>query len=147
MGGSGLDDEAPRGDAVGTHLLAELDGCDRRRLDDPEAIRAGLLKAAAAAGATVVGCTVHRFSPQGVSGVAVLAESHLSIHTWPELGYAAVDIFSCASGCRPERAIEALAAELAAAERRVVEVPRGPRARRGRMPGAEPLSAVATGAD
>lgn len=84
--------------ALGTHILAELYGCPRARLDDEELIRAAMLEAARRCGATIVSDHFHRFSPQGVSGVVVIAESHLTIHTWPESGYAAVDLFTCGRG-------------------------------------------------
>ena len=84
---------------AGTHLLIEMWGATR--LDDATAIEAALREAALAAGATVLHAHTHRFSPfGGVSGVVVLAESHISIHTWPERDYAAIDIFMCGD-CHP----------------------------------------------
>ena len=80
---------------VGHHVLVELFGCDASRTDDVVAVRDGLLAAVRALGATPVGEIFHRFSPQGVSGVVLIAESHLSCHTWPEAGYVAVDIYTC----------------------------------------------------
>jgi S-adenosylmethionine decarboxylase proenzyme len=87
---------------LGAQILADLYGCDRVTLDDADAIRAILVEAALRCGATIVDRCFHRFSPQGVSGVVVIAESHLAIHTWPEHGYAAVDLFTCGSGLRPD---------------------------------------------
>lgn len=109
---------------TGLHLLAEYHGCDPGLLDDVEAVSALMSRAAEAAGATVVASTFHRFSPQGVTGVAVLEESHLSIHTWPEHGYAAVDFFTCGE-CTPGRAHELLSEELGAERAEVMEVRRG----------------------
>lgn len=80
---------------LGTHMLVDLTGCDHHRLDDREGIRDCMLEAARRCGCTIVSDTFHRFSPQGVSGVVVIAESHLTIHTWPEHGFAAVDMFTC----------------------------------------------------
>lgn len=76
----------------------EYSGCDPVVLDDLELIRNLMLKAAAAAGTVVVGSLFKPFQPQGVTGVLVIEESHLSIHTWPEHGYAAVDFFTCGHG-------------------------------------------------
>lgn len=78
---------------LGQHTICEFWGA--RNLDEPELVRTALGQAVEAGGATLVELVVHQFSPQGVSGVAVIAESHLSIHTWPELGYAALDYFTC----------------------------------------------------
>lgn len=83
-----------------------------------------LQRAAIAAGATIVGKVFHRFSPHGVSGVVVVQESHISIHTWPEEGYAAVDFYTCGE-CSPERAHDLLNEELAATSYELVTVSRG----------------------
>lgn len=91
---------------AGTHVLLELWGA--KNLADPELAEHALVKAAETAGATVLHVHVHHFGPQsGVSGVAVLAESHISIHTWPERGFAALDIFMCGD-CNPYDAIPVL---------------------------------------
>jgi len=108
----------------GRHLLAEFRGCDSKLLDDIEHVEQTLERAAVAAGATVVQCTLHRFAPQGVSGVVVIEESHLSVHTWPEYGYAAVDFFTCGD-CTPERACTLIAEALDARETEVIEIERG----------------------
>jgi S-adenosylmethionine decarboxylase proenzyme len=76
-------------------LTLDLYDCTPACLNDLDFVRAALQNAAHAIGATVVQTVLHRFSPQGVSGVVVIAESHLAIHTWPEHGYAAVDLFTC----------------------------------------------------
>jgi len=111
-------------DTKARHLLAEYHGCDRDLLEDVEGVRALLEAAARAAGATVVQSVFHRFSPQGVTGVVVLEESHLSVHTWPETGYAAADLYTCGD-CRPEAAHEVLFAGLCAARAEVMQVARG----------------------
>jgi S-adenosylmethionine decarboxylase proenzyme len=77
------------------HLLIELHGAAVERLDDLEGVRQAMLEAARAAGATVVAEVFHRYAPQGVSGVVVIEESHLGVHTWPEARYAAIDFYTC----------------------------------------------------
>jgi S-adenosylmethionine decarboxylase proenzyme len=99
----------------GTHLLVECRDCNREALNDALALEKALRAAARAIGATVLSATFHAFFPHGVTGVLLLAESHLSIHTWPEHGYAAVDLFTCGEG-DPRAALpvlrEALGCEL-----------------------------------
>ncbi|KAG8466834.1 hypothetical protein KFE25_008213 [Diacronema lutheri] len=85
----------PLSHRVGTHLVLEIWGVDARALDDRRALEHALRDASRAAGLTVLEAAFHRFEPQGVTGVLVLSESHISVHTWPELGYAAIDLFSC----------------------------------------------------
>ncbi len=89
--------------AVGTHIITELSGCNVEKLSDLDGVREALLEAAERAQATVLDVSLHRFQPQGVSGVAVIAESHISVHTWPELGYAALDIYTCGEAALPEK--------------------------------------------
>ena len=83
------------------------------------------MAAAIDCGATVLGESFHPFQPQGVSGVVVIAESHLSIHTWPEYGYAAVDIFTCGTSVQPEKAVEVLIEKLGAKDHSLTEIQRG----------------------
>ncbi len=111
--------------ALGRHLLCEYHGCDRELLNSPEAIRVELLAAVTRAGATPVQEIVHAFSPHGVTGVVVIAESHFSIHTWPEYGFAAVDLFTCGETVDPWVAFAHLAQALRAASHSVVEIRRG----------------------
>lgn len=80
---------------LGKHLLLEFYDCPAALLSDPELIAQVLEAAAIAMKATVVSSNFHHFSPLGVSGVVIIQESHLTIHTWPEYGYAAVDVFTC----------------------------------------------------
>src|SRR5262249_13510738 len=97
---------------AGTHLLVDLFGA--RRLDDIEHIKATLKKCAEAAGATLLHIHLHHFTPNGgVSGVPVLAESHISIHSWPEADFAALDVFMCGDA-HPQRCIEVLRAAFSA---------------------------------
>jgi S-adenosylmethionine decarboxylase proenzyme len=108
----------------GTHLLVEYFGCERAVLDDSRRVEDVMRAAAEAAGATVITTAFHRFAPQGVSGVVVIAESHLAIHTWPEHGYAAVDFYTCGP-CEPELAWRSLRAALGARRTEIMRVQRG----------------------
>ena len=111
--------------ALGRHLLIELQDCDKEVLNDLDFLRDAMISAAIDCGATVMGESFHHFSPQGVSGVVVIAESHLSIHTWPEYGYAAVDIFTCGTSVEPRKAAEVLIEKLGAKSHSLMEIPRG----------------------
>jgi len=106
--------QASATDMVGKHCILELYGCDQRKLDDEAFLRTTITTAAKRAGATLLNLITHRFEPQGVTGLALLAESHISIHTWPENGYAAVDVFTCGDHTMPESACEHLREELGA---------------------------------
>lgn len=86
---------------LGRHLLSEFYDCDPNILNNVALIEKVMSEAALIAGATIVQKTFHHFSPYGVSGVVVIAESHLAIHTWPEYGYAAVDLFTCGESVDP----------------------------------------------
>ena len=101
-------------DMVGKHCILELYDCEASRLDDEAFLRTSITIAAKRAGATLLNLITHRFEPQGVTGLALLAESHISIHTWPESGYAAVDVFTCGDHTMPEQACATLCAELQA---------------------------------
>jgi S-adenosylmethionine decarboxylase len=94
-------------------------------LNDLDYIRDCLCETAEQIGATVVNQAFHRFSPHGVSGVVVIAESHLCIHTWPEYGYAAVDIFTCGDTIDPGDAIGPLVEKLGAEDHSFMELNRG----------------------
>ena len=111
--------------ALGEHLLLELKDCDKGVLNDLSFLRGTLLSAASQAGATVLGESFHQFNPQGVSGVVVIAESHLVIHTWPEYGYAAVDIFTCGDSVQAEKAAELLTEKLGSNNHSIIELRRG----------------------
>ena len=111
--------------ALGRHLLVELQDCNREALDDTDMIRDVMLKAAIDCGAVVLGSQFHHFNPQGVSGVVVIAESHISIHTWPEYGYAAVDVFTCGTAVNPQIAAGVLIEKLDAKNHSLKEIARG----------------------
>ncbi|MBF8267540.1 MAG: S-adenosylmethionine decarboxylase [Dehalococcoidia bacterium] len=111
--------------ALGTQILLELKQCNRELLNDLPLIRKTLLQAAREVGATVIGQSFHQFSPQGVTGVVAIAESHICIHTWPEYGYAAVDIFTCGEGFKPQTAVDLIVRSLGCQEHSVTEIRRG----------------------
>ncbi|MBI2859431.1 MAG: adenosylmethionine decarboxylase [Chloroflexi bacterium] len=115
--------------ALGYHLLLELKECNRDLLNDPVRLEGLLVGAANRAGATVVQKAFHQFNPHGVSGVVIIAESHLFIHTWPEYGYAAVDIFTCGNTVAADKAAEWLAEKMGTKNYSMIEL------RRGVMPG------------
>jgi len=111
--------------ALGTHIVCELSGCSTRALTDVDAVREMMVGAANASRATIMEVAFHRFEPQGVSGVVVLAESHISIHTWPETGYAAMDFYTCGDHTDPWLACEFAAKALSATSMLTTEVKRG----------------------
>lgn len=117
-------------EALGTHILCELSGCDPNILTDVEGVEEILKAAALKANATILTTAFHRFQPHGVSGVVVIAESHLSIHTWPETGYAAMDFYTCGAHTNPWAACEYAAKMLRARSMRTTEVKRGIQARK-----------------
>jgi S-adenosylmethionine decarboxylase proenzyme len=112
--------------ALGRHLIAELTGCDPSKLSNLEHVTRAMLSAAEASGATVVTHTFHHFSPLGVSGMVIIAESHLAIHTWPEHRFAAVDFFSCVNRVEPDQALESLKQSLGAGALEILHLERGP---------------------
>lgn len=107
------------------HTLLDLHGCDGPLLANSEALRPLLLEAVREAGATIVTDIFHNFSPHGVSGVIVIAESHVAIHTWPERRFAAVDVFSCSPALDQVRLAEAIRAVLRAETVEHRTLPRG----------------------
>ena len=109
---------------IGRHVVAELYGCSGQALDQEDLVRQHMLDAAEIIGATIIGETFHKFSPQGVSGTVVIAESHLSIHTWPENGYVAMDVYTC-GGLDPRPAMDHMARSLGATHTRIHEIVRG----------------------
>jgi len=111
------------------HTLIDFHDCDLARLTDAEGLRAMLLDTIRAAGGTCVTDVFHQFSPHGLSGVIVIAESHVAIHTWPENRFAAVDIFSCTRALDQEAIIARVGTWLGATSTRV-----DPRERGGSAP-------------
>ncbi|MEA1961043.1 MAG: adenosylmethionine decarboxylase [Bacillota bacterium] len=111
--------------SLGRHVLAEVYGCRFEVLNDIKKVEDIMVNAALEAGAEVRELVFHKFSPQGVSGVVVISESHLAIHTWPELGYAAVDVFTCGESVNPWDACNYLADMFGADYVNASEVKRG----------------------
>jgi S-adenosylmethionine decarboxylase len=109
-------------EAVGAHLIAEF--WEAKDLNSVAFCEEALRRAVKSCGATLLNVDVHKFSPQGVTGVAVISESHISIHTWPELGYAALDVFVC-GGKDPYLAIESLKGSFQPGKVLVTEIKRG----------------------
>jgi S-adenosylmethionine decarboxylase len=110
---------------LGRHILAEFYNCNSNVLNNAELIETAMEEAAVECGATVVEKRFHMFSPYGVSGVVIISESHLAIHTWPEYGYAAVDLFTCGDSCDPLVAYEYLKEKLNAGSAIYTELQRG----------------------
>jgi len=110
---------------IGMHVVLDLYECDPKILDDMERIEEILTKAAEVANATIIDKRFHKFSPQGVSGVVVVSESHIAIHTWPEHGYAAVDVYTCGDHTMPLKASEYIIKELKCKKPTVVKLDRG----------------------
>ncbi|AEI14840.1 MULTISPECIES: adenosylmethionine decarboxylase [Flexistipes] len=111
--------------ALGKHILVEFYGCNPEKLKDTKMLQTEFENAADMSGATVVDSTFHTFSPYGVSGVVVIAESHLTIHTWPEYGYAAVDLFTCGDTVDPWKAFSYLKSVLESNNTSTIEMKRG----------------------
>ncbi len=111
--------------ALGTHLLVELRECNAKILSNLKEVQTALINAAKIAEATIVEVAFHEFNPFGISGMVIIAESHLSIHTWPEYKYAAVDIFTCGNTIKPEKAVSYLIKKFQSKNPSVVELKRG----------------------
>jgi S-adenosylmethionine decarboxylase len=108
--------EADANFALGRHMTVEFYDCDPAIITDPEHVKKAFLDAARASGATVLDHSFHIFEPQGVSGVVIIAESHFSVHAWPEHDYAAVDMFTCSESVDLKIAIETIKEALGAEE-------------------------------
>ena len=110
---------------LGLHLLLELKECNPQLLDNLDYVRNALFGAAEGVGAHVIGESFHQFTPQGVTGILSIAESHISIHTWPEFNYAAADIFTCGSSFQPRDAAQVLIDQFESKSPEIAEVRRG----------------------
>ncbi len=111
---------------LGRHLIIELFDCDRKIISDLNTVEDLILEAVRISGATIVESFFHLFPPNGVSGIVVVAESHFSIHTWPEYNYSAVDIFTCGDGVDSRKALSFLKEGLKARNVSMMELERGP---------------------
>ena len=112
-------------DYLGNHLLVELYDCDSYKLNDLKRLELILTEAVQVSGATALKTSFHQFAPQGVSGVIIIAESHFTIHTWPEYGYAALDIFTCGESIDSQKALDYIEKELDVKTVSVTELKRG----------------------
>ena len=110
---------------MGKHFLLDLKDCNKELLDDLGFIQSVLHSVAKEAGNAVLGESFHRFLPQGISGVVLITGAHLCIHTWPEHGYAAIDIFTCGDSVKPELAINTLVEQLGSKNPSFIELKRG----------------------
>ena len=110
---------------LGTHLLIEANKCNTSLIDDLDFVKSIMIDAAKIAGATIIGEKFHKFSPLGVTGILSIAESHISIHTWPEYGYAAIDIFTCSTTFKPHEAAKFLIEKLESKNFDIKEIERG----------------------
>ena len=125
--------------ALGLHVLIEYEKCDSQLIDDSQFVRELMLEAVRLSKATIVTDVFHRFSPQGVSGVIVIAESHVTVHTWPEHGYAAVDVFTCGTTIEHQKIIEHLKQGFRSRNTKSREISRGLGLRPPGVPTSLPL--------
>lgn len=126
--------------SIGSHCVLEIYDSPSSLLDDPQAVLEALRKAAVAARATLLHTTHHEFTPHGITALALLAESHISVHTWPERGYAACDVFTCGSETLPEAACMALVEAFESPRYLMRRFPRGERS-------VVPVQRLRTGTD
>ncbi|WP_017726624.1 adenosylmethionine decarboxylase [Halalkalibacterium ligniniphilum] len=112
-------------DTMGRHVIAELWGCEVEKLNNMNYIEQVFVDAALKAGAEVREVAFHKFAPQGVSGVVIISESHLTIHSFPEHGYASIDVYTCGDRIDPNVASNFIVEALGAKTSEVVELPRG----------------------
>ncbi|MGI6611370.1 MAG: adenosylmethionine decarboxylase [Limnochordia bacterium] len=110
---------------LGRHILCEAYGCDPEVLTSRALVETVMVDAALQAGAEIREVAFHQFSPHGVSGVVVISESHLAIHTWPEYGYAAIDVFTCGDRVDPWDACKRLLTQFGAKHSTTTEIERG----------------------
>jgi S-adenosylmethionine decarboxylase len=111
--------------ALGKHLIVELYDCDKHLIDRVDQVEDILVEAVKVSKATIIKPVFHQFNPHGVSGVVVIAESHFSIHTWPEYGYCALDIFTCGEQIDSDLALQFLKQAFKAKSMSIVELKRG----------------------
>ncbi|KGX93395.1 S-adenosylmethionine decarboxylase [Pontibacillus halophilus JSM 076056 = DSM 19796] len=112
-------------DTMGRHVISELWECNEEKLNDMSLIEKIFVNAALKAGAEVREVAFHKFAPHGVSGVVIISESHLTIHSFPEHGYASIDVYTCGDRIDPNVAAQYIAESLESKTQETVEVPRG----------------------
>lgn len=111
-------------ETMGRHVISELWGCDFEKLNNMDYIEQTFVSAALHSGAEIREVAFHKFAPQGVSGVVIISESHLTIHSFPEHGYASIDVYTCGD-LNPNIAADYIAEALGAQTRENIEIPRG----------------------
>ena len=111
--------------SLGKHLIVELYGCSSELLNNLVQVEKILIEAVELSKATIVQPVFHHFSPHGISGVVVIAESHFTIHTWPEYGYCALDIFTCGDQIDPDESLQFMKDKFQAKNMSVMEIKRG----------------------
>jgi len=112
-------------DTRGYHYVIEASGCDPKVLADAEELKRILLEAAKVGEMDVRSTYFYKFSPQGVSGMVIVSGSHISIHTWPEKGYAAIDVYTCDVDSKPEKTVEHILERIRASYAHITEIERG----------------------
>ncbi len=112
-------------ESLGKHLIVEFYDCDEKALSDVHYIQEIMIDAAKAAKTTIIDTIFHSFKPFGVSGVIVIAESHLAIHTWPEHKFASVDFFTCGNNSNPWKAFDLMRKKLKSKHFSVMKMKRG----------------------
>ncbi|SDF84390.1 S-adenosylmethionine decarboxylase [Sporolituus thermophilus DSM 23256] len=110
---------------IGKHLTVDMYGCSFEVLDDLEFVKSAMITAVKEANMTLLDFSSYKFEPQGLTALALLAESHMSIHTYPELGYAAVDVFTCGDHSRPDKAVAVLKSFLKPEKTKTTNIKRG----------------------
>jgi len=111
--------------SLGRHLLVELYNCDNKILNDVRKVEEIMAEGARRSKAHIVDVVFHTFNPHGISGVIVIAESHLAIHTWPEYNFASIDIYTCGSDVNPWKAYNYISKKLKAKNVTAIEMKRG----------------------
>lgn len=114
-------------EVFGRHIISELWDCDQKKLNDLVFVKETMVNAAIEAGAEVREVAFHQFAPQGVSGVVIISESHLTIHSFPEHGYASIDVYTCGEHVRPHNAVKYIVEKLEAKNINNKELMRGVR--------------------
>lgn len=110
---------------IGKHLTVDMYGCSFASLDNLEFIKHAMITAVQEANMTLLDFSSYKFEPQGLTALALLAESHMSIHTYPELGYAAIDVFTCGDQSRPEKAVHVMKQFLKPEKTKTTNIKRG----------------------
>jgi S-adenosylmethionine decarboxylase len=110
---------------IGKHLTVDMYGCGFDTLDNLEFVKSAMLTAVREANMTLLDFSYYKFEPQGLTALALLAESHMSIHTYPELGYAAIDVFTCGDHSRPDKAVAVLKSFFRPEKTKITNIRRG----------------------